>query len=200
MERVRPAGSIVLRPIYEPGFWMLKSSSASSTGFSLIEICISMGIISFALLSVIALIPIGLKGNHDAIDRAFATQSLKTVSIALQNATVDENSRSHFTALAPFNRESPEGILEWKIGGAEFQKTILIDASGIPTGDRAQAVEAIVIALEPPQDFISMGKALIVIVWPVQGLKLPVEWSEGRPHLNKKSKYLEMVVYFAPQE
>jgi len=52
---------------------------ASRTGFSLVEVTLAIGIVGFALLAILGLIPVGLKSGRDSID---ATRT----SLIAQNA------------------------------------------------------------------------------------------------------------------
>lgn len=63
------------------------------SGFTLIEVVIAIGIFSFAITSLIGLIPIALKSSRDSLDLANATQLATT----LQN----EVARSDFSTTNP---------------------------------------------------------------------------------------------------
>lgn len=55
-----------------------------AAGFSLIEVVIALGIISFALVAVIGLLPTGLSSQREAVNQAFGTQALNDVAQAVQ--------------------------------------------------------------------------------------------------------------------
>lgn len=54
-------------------------SSNRRRGFSLIEVVLALGIMSFALLSVMALLPIGIKSNKISTEETFAVNLLTTL-------------------------------------------------------------------------------------------------------------------------
>jgi prepilin-type N-terminal cleavage/methylation domain-containing protein len=55
-----------------------------AAGFSLIEVVIALGIISFALVAVIGLLPTGLNSQRQAVNQAFGAQTLNDVAQGIQ--------------------------------------------------------------------------------------------------------------------
>lgn len=58
----------------------------SSAGFSLVEVTLAIGIVSFALLAVVALLPVGLKSVKNSAEQAAGAAVLESLSEALRNA------------------------------------------------------------------------------------------------------------------
>jgi len=52
----------------------------SPAGFSLVEICIALGIAAFCLVAIFALLPIGLRGNLESSEETVATGILSQVA------------------------------------------------------------------------------------------------------------------------
>ena len=55
-----------------------------STGFSLIEVTLAIGITAFALIAIVGLIPTGLRSTQEANDQARATEVLKLAATAIR--------------------------------------------------------------------------------------------------------------------
>lgn len=53
------------------------------SGFSLVEICLALGIAAFCLLAIFSLLPIGLKGNLESSEETVATGILTQVAADL---------------------------------------------------------------------------------------------------------------------
>ena len=75
---------------------MKKTSSIHA--FSLIEVTLALGIISFALVAVIGLLPTGLNAQRQAVNQSFGVQGLNDVTQALQGIYVSTNGVVRFPA------------------------------------------------------------------------------------------------------
>jgi len=64
----------------------ISSASRSQNAFSLVEVVVSLGIVSFALLAIVALLPIGLQSTKDTIEETNAVNALSAI-IADRQAT-----------------------------------------------------------------------------------------------------------------
>jgi len=64
----------------------------SKSGFSLVEVVIALGVVAFALISVLGLIPVGLQSFRQAIDNSATTQIVQRV--------VNEAQQTDFNSLA----------------------------------------------------------------------------------------------------
>jgi uncharacterized protein (TIGR02598 family) len=58
------------------------------SGFSLVEICLALGIAAFCLVAIFSLLPIGLRGNMESSEETVATGILSLVSADLQSCPV----------------------------------------------------------------------------------------------------------------
>lgn len=72
--------------------------SSSLRAFSLIEVTLALGIISFALVAVMALLPTGLNTQRQAVDQSFGVQGLNDVVQILQGIYVSTNGTTKFPA------------------------------------------------------------------------------------------------------
>ncbi len=70
-------------------------------GFSLVEVVLSLGVVSFALLTVVALLPIGLNLNHISDQETRAACILTTLESDLRNTYPSANGgKSYYFGLA----------------------------------------------------------------------------------------------------
>lgn len=79
------------------------SRFSRNSAFTLIEVVIALGIFSFAIISLIGLIPIALASSRDSLDLANATQ----LATMLQNEVV----RSNFSTTTPASPRWFDGSL-----------------------------------------------------------------------------------------
>src|ERR1700722_5171885 len=100
-----------------PG-WRLRTARWNRRGFSLVEITVALGIVSFALVAILALLPVGLGSARDSHEEAFAAQVLKSICCSVQNAAHTTALPLTYTALAPFNNAAQGASLQWTIGSA----------------------------------------------------------------------------------
>jgi uncharacterized protein (TIGR02598 family) len=55
-----------------------------SRAFSLLEVVVALGVVSFCLVGVVALLPAGLNSQKQATDQSFGTQALSSIAAALR--------------------------------------------------------------------------------------------------------------------
>lgn len=64
---------------WAPG-WPYASPSRTGRGFSLVEVTIALGIVGFAAVTVMALVPVGLKSLRNSIDQTVVSQIGQQIS------------------------------------------------------------------------------------------------------------------------
>ncbi len=90
--------------------------------FSLVEITLALGIVSFALVSVLALMPLGMKNLRAAIDT--------TVSAQITQSLVAETQQTDFVELEPFTRsfdEQGQPLDTFSSPGAIYDARVSVD-------------------------------------------------------------------------
>jgi len=167
--------------------------------FSLVEITLAIGVVSFALLAVLALLPIGMGNARNAYEEAFAVQTLRAISASIQQASQSTNSMLDYTALAPFNNASQGAMLHWQVGSAPQESIFYIAENGLPSIAKTDARLLACIQLVPPPDRLSVGKATVTLAWPPAAIKTPVPWVGSRPQLSNEQGRVESVIYFSAQ-
>ena len=90
------------------------------SGFSLIEVTLAIGVIAFALLAILGLIPIGMRSGRESIDATRTAQIAQDVVNRIR-ATVVSNNSSSSVYFAPYT--------------AGFATFFFYTAEGARTGD-----------------------------------------------------------------
>ncbi len=102
---------------------MKQALSPSSAGFSLIEVAIAFGIISFALVVLLALLPMGLSSSREASAEEAATELLAATSADLRNASPGATETPLFQ-LPP----NPQGEATEYFSASGAKTTAVVDA------------------------------------------------------------------------
>lgn len=76
-------------------------------GFSLVEVTLALGIIAFALVSLMALLPLGMKTNLDSLEESQAINLVRAVIADRRLTPAKEiSTRFKFSALASLDRKT----------------------------------------------------------------------------------------------
>ncbi len=76
--------------------------SRSTAGFSLVEVVIALGVVAFALIPLMGLVPMGLSTSRLAIDTTVEAQIIQYMT--------DQAQQSNFSALSELNSTIPTGF------------------------------------------------------------------------------------------
>jgi uncharacterized protein (TIGR02598 family) len=80
-------------------------------GFSLIEVTLSLAIVSFALFPMVALLPVGLQTVHDSMDQTVSASIAQQIRGELQQVSFNSNDSYNInTLLSQVNYYTTEGI------------------------------------------------------------------------------------------
>ena len=148
-------------------------------GFSLVEVALAIGIVGFALLAVVGLLPTGLNSVQNAQEESFEMQSLSAISTSIQAATkATQGSEVVYTALQPFNGSGDIPAITWRVHipgtAADALKPaqvdpvkcqFYLDQSGVPTKDAAQSRALAFVSISPPASPFVPGTAYICVAW-----------------------------------
>jgi Tfp pilus assembly protein PilV len=91
------------------------TKSTTARGFSLVEIAIALGIVSFALIAILGLIPVSMNSARDAVDQTRTSMIAQDVYNRMRASMTsnDSNSQFYFAAyaagVASFFFYTPEG-------------------------------------------------------------------------------------------
>ena len=155
-------------------------SSLLRSGFSLIEVVLAIGIVSFALLAVVGLLPVGMKSTQNAREQAAAANVLNSIANALRSAETSDGIN--------FSNSFADKIVAYKIqGGISTVDWSNLDLNG-QTDSTSPRLKAYLV-ITPPPNSTSTGEALISIAWPAQNPNMKwvgSEWTNAQGHLTTR--------------
>lgn len=135
------------------------SSPGRLCAFSLVEVTLAIGIVSFALLAVVALLPVGLQSVKNSTEQAAAAAVMESLSEALRHSeskdgtnftVVFNNSTNTFTA----GGEAPE---PWEWSNLTLE--------GINDPANRRIVARLEILETPTVDGLQPGRAQASVAW-----------------------------------
>lgn len=148
-------------------------------GFSLVEVTISLGIISFCILSIFALLPVGMTTIQDSKDRRNAVEVMNGLAGEFLTAEGDSSAPSYRLSGSLSN-------ISWQIGGG------VVTESFAQIVDNPQTEELKVwLEIAPPVDKWSCGAARISVAWPASALRAGSAWEGAKGSVHT-------IVYFNP--
>jgi len=134
--------------------------------FSLVEVVLALGIVSFALLAVVGLLPIGLKSVKNANENAGAANVLQAIAATVRSARSTDPTKPSL-----FNSRFAEKDLSYSLGGSSssFQWTNLTlegtqeDAAGNPPKRLSARLD-----IYPAAAAGEPNRAVISVAWSAQ--------------------------------
>lgn len=163
----------------------MKTAHPNRHAFSLIEVTVAIGIVAFCLISIVALLPAGLKSVKNANAEAAAAEALEQISSAIREAAT--NSDGDYVANGAFSD------LTWKTDGATLPaKTYYFNLAGQPTNSASARLVAYVQLTSPTND-VSTGRAQISVAWPGAATWTSNAWQ-------KANGSLSAAIIFLPQK
>ena len=165
--------------------------------FSLIEVTIALGIVSFALLAVIGLLPAGLKSVKNANEQAGAASVLNVISTALQNATPDDTDPTKYTATVfssnttiTFSKvDTPDTPIATPIKW----ENLTLEGTEVPAFKQLSAVLSIL--AQPTSS--TPGRATISVSWSAQANPT---WDDSTKKWNKAEGSITSGIQFLPKQ
>lgn len=142
----------------------------ASSGFSLVEVILALGIAVFCLVPLVALLPVGLKTHQTA------NEQTKLVSIAAMIVQDLENTPSTSTTTPRFKFTMPSAS-----SGTSVQ-SLYLDASGTQLGTPGanpprDAFYCVTLGITPPSSGQrTASSARIMVSWPAQADRSSGRW------------------------
>jgi type II secretory pathway pseudopilin PulG len=134
--------------------------SPIASAFSLVEVVLALGIVSFCLLAIVGLLPVGLKAVKNANEQAGAAQVVDGIADALRKASSTNGTN--------FAATFAGGSIAYTLGGGNSSTNqwpdLDLNGTSDPTGKRLSARLEI---LQQPTA-IQPGRAVISVAWPAQ--------------------------------
>jgi Tfp pilus assembly protein PilV len=163
----------------------MKSGIHSSPGFSLVEVALALGIVSFCLLAIFGLLAQGMNLNRESRDAAAASRCLEQIAASIRGATA---SGSNWTASAGYTN------LTWSLGGSAGSQTFSnLNLAGTPSRNLAEARLSAFVELQPPADASSPGSAFVSVAWPAAST-----WNPARTNWTKSQGSVSTRIIFLP--
>jgi len=158
------------------------------SGFSLIEVTIALGIATFCLVALFALLPMGLNQNRDTIEQTVATSIAANIAADIRaslQAQLDDkkNNRTPRTQSESFKIDLPfdgNGAISvannarWQGGFDEAQSHYDTGGGAISPDDTTKARYRAVVEYHPDTTNNKSVSARIVVSWPAR-----VDWTTG---------------------
>lgn len=175
--------------------------------FSLVEVVLAMGIAAIVLLSILALLPLGVKNNQISVEETRATSMLTTIEADLRNSHPDLNSGKSliFGLPLPYKKDLASGRL---VFNDALQPQILASGYSVHVDDSEQPVsgangrsryQVSVIYTQLPfaanstnLSSLSALQARLVVNWPSANLSDPGSLTD----LSRLSGYVESTISF----
>jgi uncharacterized protein (TIGR02598 family) len=99
----------------------------SKKGFSLVEVALALGIIAFALLTILALVPMGIASVHISAEEMRATDILSILTTDLRNTGTPATGSQIFGLSLPYARNT-SGRSIFSTSLAQASSTTLVSA------------------------------------------------------------------------
>lgn len=147
-----------------------KLRAASRSAFSLTEVVIALGVISFALIAVFGLLPAGLKTVKNANEQAAAANLLGAIADAVRNASTNGSATTYSNSIAG-------QAIGYTLGGAATPITLTnltLEGASNSISARLKAV----VVITPPLSTTTPGSALISVAWPAQAVWGGATWTK----------------------
>lgn len=159
---------------------MLPNRSTLQTAFSLVEVAVALGIISFALLAVVGLLPAGLDAQRQAANQARGVQALSEISNALRAIYRETGSGS---PAYPYPLESiTPGV------SSEVEYALLENGRIAPSGPPAQGR---VFIRQDAQTANEVIPVYVSIAWPESAQRQGNSWTNAQG-------FVESMIFITP--
>jgi type II secretory pathway pseudopilin PulG len=134
-----------------------------SRAFSLVEVVVALGVVSFSLVAVVNILPAGLESQKQALDQSFATQALSRVSGALQGVYVEKDN----AGLPTGNLKFPPPLENLAIGDTEEFYYLLGNGSLTTTNERTAVGR---LRIEQRAKTNSLQPVYVSVAWPARAV------------------------------
>ncbi len=170
---------------------IFRSREDRRSAFSLVEVTLAMGIVSFCLLAILGLLPVGLQSAKASREHAAAAACAEQIAVAI--ASAKPNGSGNFEAA---------GVLDgvtWNLGGSEVTLPPLRDISlgGVATDEEIERRLVAHVAISPPGSPGGgggpTGSALISVAWPNRA-----EWDDASKSWSNENGSVASRIIFLP--
>lgn len=180
-------------------FSLQAETRRSHSGFSLVEVAIAIGILSFCLIAILGLFPTGMQVMSRTTEEARGMQTLAALAASIRSAS--STNQVDYTAAAPFTN------LTWQVGGSRIDQTFYVteEAQVANSAGDPGVRQSIFLSLVPPVGNFSPGTAYVGVAWPaaaaVTAWQAPAATDQAAaPTLSKEKGYVSTTVIFGGKE
>lgn len=175
----------------------------------MVEVALALGVIAFALLSVVALLPIGVKSNQISAEETRATGILTLLEADLRNTspTANQGKSLLFGLVLPYDYDPGSG--ERRLTAPSTNNLSIGNSTGLDEDETPVALSAkprpryqasVIYTKAPPSGFAPL-EARLIVNWPAVDLSDPSLSSEDKKIAaltdpSKTSGYVEAYVTF----
>jgi len=157
-----------------------------SKAFTLIEVTMAIGIISFSLLALVGLLPRGLLMVKNTNERAAAAGAFSQLTDAVRNGSPDTNGIYRATAYTN---------LSWIIGSpnrVDYSPLLKLNGSVAQPSEQPRLVARV--ELNPPRQQIGVGSARVSIAWPASAT-----WDASINNWKNAEGFITQGIMFVPK-
>ena len=147
----RHPSSLILHPLFSPAF-------------SLVEVTLALGIVSFALVAVLGLLPVGLKSVKNANEQAGAANVLNAIAGTLRTASSTNG--------VNFSGRFADQNISYTLGASSpaivWPNLTLEGAQEDVSGNPPKRLSARLEILQTPANISTLGRAVLSVAWSAQ--------------------------------
>jgi Tfp pilus assembly protein PilV len=148
---------------------------ASPGAFSLVEVVLALSVVSFSVITLLGLIPIGLKAFNNAAQQAGAANCLRQISSSIQDAVP--------TGAPKYTANYGLSNFTWNLDGQIQTSTLAnLSADGLPTTNAPDERLVAYVEIDSPPAVNTTGTAKISVAWPSRAQWNPATktWSNAQ--------------------
>lgn len=143
----------------------MRTQASKCRGFSLVEVTLALGLVTFCLIAIFSLLPVGLNSAKSSAEEAGAAALIAQIASEIRSASTNTAGQFVTTGPAP---------LTWNYGSSVVL-TNRLSLSGTPGGMMERYASRVEIIA--PTNALSSGTALISLAWPAAGT---VAWNSSQ--------------------
>ena len=160
------------------------------SGFSLVEVTIALGIVSFALIPIVGMLPVGLQSVKNANYQSASANAIVRISAAIRHAASTNNAdfSSAYGGRADAIRYVIGGAS--RIDGEVFQG---LGLDGLPSASDGRLIAHVEIS--PPLAAHLPGSAEISVAWPASAV-----YDTAAKRWNNAQGFVTTAIQFLPKQ
>jgi type II secretory pathway pseudopilin PulG len=161
------------------------------SGFTLVEVALSVAVVSFALIALVGLLSAGLTANQQSIQQSRALQAMTAAASGIWGMTTNGTSGTSYLLASPMSTNIT-------LGSQPVSFSWGLDANGLFTNANNFAADpnlvgTVYMQCTPPSNVNGVGSAYITVAWPGYA-KYVTSGSSGS--WTRQQGYMETMIYF----